>query len=60
MEARCLLSINPINIGAVYIERDIGTDQTGDQFLLTFDGGVEDTQLRRVTIDGDRTSKGSA
>ncbi|MEM8680263.1 MAG: SdrD B-like domain-containing protein, partial [Planctomycetota bacterium] len=58
MEPRCLLTVNPINIGAVYIEQDIGTDDTGDSFLVTFDGGVPETELRRLTIDGDQQISG--
>ena len=58
MEPRCLLSVTPIQVGAVYIEQDIGTDVTGDTFLLGFDGGAAGTQLRQVVINGDQVIAG--
>ena len=39
MEPRVLLDANPLQIGVVYIEADIGTDVHGDTFQLTFEGG---------------------
>ena len=58
MEPRCLLSVNPIDVGVVYLEQDAGSDVHGDRFELTYSGGVEGTQLDRVVIDGDQSLAG--
>jgi protocatechuate 3,4-dioxygenase beta subunit len=58
MEARYLLSVSPINVGAIYTELDIGADVSGDSFEITFSGGADGTQLSRVTIDGDQNIVG--
>ncbi len=58
VEPRCLLAVTPIDVGAVYVERDIGSDHAGDAFEMTFSGGAAGTQLRRVTIDGDQNITG--
>lgn len=47
-----------IQIGAVYIEEDIGSDLHGDMFYVTFRGGAPGTQLTRLTIDGDLHTPG--
>ena len=53
-----MLSVNPIHVGAIYIEQDIGTDATGDSFIISFHGGASSTQLDRVTISGDQAIVG--
>ena len=58
MEPRCLLSADPIDVGIVYLEQDAGADSHGDLFQLTFQGGAENTELRRVLIDGDQELNG--
>lgn len=58
MESRRLLDADPLQIGAVYIEEDIGSDAHGDSFELTFQGGAPGTQLQRVVINGDRAAPG--
>ncbi len=58
VEPRCLLAVNPIDVGAVYIEQDVGSDRSGDAFKITFQGGATGTQLQRITIDGDQNISG--
>jgi len=58
MEPRQLLAANPLYVGAVYIEEDIGSDAHGDTFELTFQGGADDTELTRVTIRTDQNLAG--
>ena len=58
MEPRLLLAADAIQIGAVYVEEDLGSDQTGDLFHITFQGGAEATELRRLSINGDLTGDG--
>jgi len=58
MEPRCLLSVNPIDLGVVYIEQDAGTDVRGDLFEITWTGGEEGTELTRIVIDGDQNING--
>ena len=57
MEPRRLLAAD-IQVGAVYIEEDTGSDVSGDTFEVTFEGGAPGTQLRQVIIDGDRNGNG--
>ena len=58
MEPRYLLTADPVDVGAVYIEEDTGSDQHGDTFELSFVGGATDTQLTQVVIDGDQNAPG--
>jgi protocatechuate 3,4-dioxygenase beta subunit len=58
MEPRQLLAADPLYVGAVYIEEDIGSDLHGDTFELTFEGGAEGTQLSRVAIRTDQNLPG--
>ncbi len=58
MEARCVMSANPLFVGATYFEDDAGSDQQGDTFDVTFLGGVPNTQLTRLEISGDRSVPG--
>ena len=50
MEPRLLLSVQPVHVGAVYIEEDLGSDLHGDSLLVTFQGGAPGTQLQRLEI----------
>lgn len=63
MEERRLLSVSPyqadpIHVGAVYYEDNIGTDIDGDVFDVTFYGGAPGTQLTRIVIDTDKAGDG--
>jgi serine-aspartate repeat-containing protein C/D/E len=58
LEPRCVLSADPLFVGAVYIEEDLGSDAQGDTFEITFTGGAPGTELRRVVIDGDQNTPG--
>lgn len=58
MEPRLVLSVEPVVVGAVYVEEDLGSDLHGDTFYLSFQGGAPGTQLNRVMIDGDQDSPG--
>ncbi len=58
MEPRQLLAADPLYVGAVYIEDDIGSDVHGDTFEITFEGGAVDTQLTRLTIRTDQDLEG--
>lgn len=58
MEPRRLLDADPIQIGVVYLEEDIGSDLHGDTFEVTFRGGAPNTQLVSLIIDGDRAAAG--
>ena len=40
MEARLLLSADPLRVGAVYVEEDSGSDLHGDTFYLSFEGAL--------------------
>ncbi len=53
-EQRKLLSASPIWVGGVYVEEDMGSDLHSDTFYITFRGGAEGTQLKRIVIDGDQ------
>ncbi len=53
-----MLSANPIVLGAVYIEDDLGSDLHADRFEVTFSGGAADTQLTRLVINGDQNTPG--
>ena len=55
MESRRMLNADPLFVGAVYIEEDLGSDIHGDAFELTFTGGAAGTELTRVVINGDQT-----
>ncbi|MHB8861019.1 MAG: SdrD B-like domain-containing protein [Pirellulaceae bacterium] len=58
MEARRLLAANPITLGTVYIEEDLGSDLHGDHFEVQFTGGAAGTELTRLVINGDRGAPG--
>ena len=53
LEPRCLLSVAPIQFGAVYIEQDLGSDRNPDSIEISFIGGAEDTELTQLEINGD-------
>ncbi|MEX1040713.1 MAG: SdrD B-like domain-containing protein [Pirellulaceae bacterium] len=54
LEDRRVFSVSPIEVGATFLETDEGGDDTGDRFIVTFEGGAEGTELSRVIIDGDQ------
>ena len=58
MEKRCLMAADPIWVGGVYVESDVGSDLHGDLFYITFKGGAANTQLTRLTISGDLNTPG--
>jgi hypothetical protein len=58
MEPRMLLDADPLRVGGVYIEEDLGNDLHGDTFEITFEGGAADTELTRLVIDGDQDGPG--
>ncbi|MBI2481081.1 MAG: carboxypeptidase regulatory-like domain-containing protein, partial [Planctomycetia bacterium] len=53
-----MLNADPIRVGAVYIEEDLGSDLHGDTFEVTFEGGASGSQLTRLVIDGDQGTRG--
>jgi serine-aspartate repeat-containing protein C/D/E len=57
MEARQMLDADPVFIGAVYTESDGGADNTGDTFEVSFEGGADGTELTRLILSGDQTSR---
>ena len=58
MEPRLLLSVSPVQLGAVYIEEDLGSDIQGDIIQVSFEGGADGTELRRIVISGDQDAAG--
>jgi serine-aspartate repeat-containing protein C/D/E len=58
MEPRYLMAADPLQVGVVYIEEDLGSDLHGDTFIVTFQGGAEGALLQRVVIDGDLNEPG--
>ncbi|MDP6556570.1 MAG: SdrD B-like domain-containing protein [Pirellulaceae bacterium] len=58
MEPRRMLDADPLQIGATYFEEDLGGDQHGDTFEITFQGGAANTELTRLIIDGDQGTPG--
>ncbi len=52
------MTADPIWVGGVYIEDDVGSDLHGDTFQITFNGGAPGTQLSRLIIDGDLNTPG--
>ncbi len=58
MEPRIVLSINPIDVGVVYLEQDAGSDLHGDRFEVTFSGGAAGTTLDQLVINGDQQITG--
>ncbi|MEW4566148.1 SdrD B-like domain-containing protein [Bremerella sp. JC770] len=55
LEARRVMSADPIRLGAIYHEEDgAGGDDHGDTFIVTFEGGADGTQLTRLIFDGDQ------
>jgi serine-aspartate repeat-containing protein C/D/E len=58
MEPRRLLAADVLQLGAVFVEEDLGSDLQGDTFEITFEGGAADTELTRLVIDGDQDAPG--
>ena len=54
MEERRMLDANPLLLGAVYTEEDLGTDGHRDSLEITFDGGAAGAEITRLIIDGDQ------
>ncbi len=52
------MAADPIWVGGVYIESDIGSDLHGDIFHVTFSGGAPGTKLTRLTFDTDLGTPG--
>jgi protocatechuate 3,4-dioxygenase beta subunit len=57
LEPRQLMAAD-IRVGAVYIEKDQGTDMEPDRFYVSFEGGAENTQLRRLVLNADLYERG--
>jgi|694.fasta_scaffold00672_18 protocatechuate 3,4-dioxygenase beta subunit len=57
LEARQLMAAD-IRVGAVYAEKDAGSDVDPDKFYITFDGGAPNTQLRRIVMNADLYDSG--
>ncbi|WP_197356594.1 SdrD B-like domain-containing protein [Aureliella helgolandensis] len=53
-----MMAADVINIGAVYVEEDLGSDLHGDLFYVTFNGGADNTQLSKLTFNGDLNQPG--
>jgi len=58
LEQRCLLAADLINLGVVYQETDLGSDQIGDTFEVTFNGGAQSSELTRLIINSDHDQLG--
>tara|TARA_B110000438_G_scaffold55118_1_gene55159 strand:+ start:1148 stop:4123 length:2976 start_codon:yes stop_codon:yes gene_type:complete len=58
LEKRCLLAGDLLNLGVVYHEHDLGSDQTGDTFEVTFNGGAQGAELTRLIINSDHDQLG--
>ncbi len=58
LEPRTMLSADPIEFGAVYVEQDLGSDAHADTIEITFEGGAPNTQLSWVEIFGDKLTPG--
>jgi hypothetical protein len=58
MEPRRMLAADLLQIGAVYVEEDLGNDLHGDTIEITFEGGAENTELTRVVVNGDQDNPG--
>ncbi len=52
------MAADPIQVGVVYVEEDLGSDIHGDSFYVTFQGGAPGTDLAALTIDGDVNGDG--
>jgi len=57
LEPRQLLAAD-VQLGAVYFEEATGDDTQSDTIQVTFTGGVENTELTRLVIDGDKRGDG--
>ncbi|MCA9139210.1 MAG: carboxypeptidase regulatory-like domain-containing protein, partial [Planctomycetales bacterium] len=65
LERRELLAADPIHVGVVYLEtdylesdNDVGSDSRGDRFILSFNGGAPNTELRQLRIRTDKDGDG--
>lgn len=58
LESRNLFAVDPLWIGGVFIEEDMGSDLTPDRFFIQFKGGAENTKLTKIIIDTDQLPNG--
>ncbi|XZE22515.1 SdrD B-like domain-containing protein [Pirellulaceae bacterium SH449] len=58
LEPRNLFNADPIWVGGVFIEEDMGSDLTPDRFFIQFKGGAENTRLTKIVIDTDQMPLG--
>lgn len=58
IEKRQMLTAEPAHVGVVYAEDDSGSDLTPDRFEISFVGGAEGSQLKRLVISGDQDGNG--
>lgn len=58
LEARNLFNADPLWIGGVFIEEDMGSDLTPDRFFIQFKGGADNTKLTKIVIDTDQLPAG--
>ncbi len=58
MEPRLLFNADPIWLGGVYVESDIGHDDHGDLFYVSFKGGAQGTKLDRLILNTDQNATG--
>jgi protocatechuate 3,4-dioxygenase beta subunit len=52
------LRAGDLHLGAVYFEEATGDDSAGDRLEITFAGGAPGTQLKSLTINGDKLLDG--
>jgi hypothetical protein len=58
MEPRILRYAEPIDIGMIYIEEDVGSDAHGDLFHVQFLGGATGTRLQQLILSTDQGPAG--
>lgn len=65
LEPRLLFAADPLHVGIVYIETDFLEGETGntsdeiaDRFLLSFNGGAPQTELREIRLSLDKDADG--
>lgn len=58
LEGRSLRAAD-LHLGAVYFEEASGDDSAGDRLEITFQGGAAGTELKSLTINGDKLLDGN-
>lgn len=58
MEPRLLQYAEPIDIGMIYVEEDVGSDAHGDLFHVQFLGGAQGTRLQQLILSTDQGPAG--